>query len=246
MTFSIKQNLFVCAGLLCGAVMPVAAQNYPPAQGAVTSPSAPLPEAPSITAHLQMPAEQIYQLNRLYDDYVARRMKHEANLAQWQNQLRHSPAYYEHGQVARLERNIYEVRQKVSRDFLSTREKALKVLTPVQRAQLEALSRDARIRVRGDRYHQLLLLPVEQLWQVRLDNGFESPIYPEHRYDGRHPRDYGHGNYGVYGGYSYGHPQYGVYGSYGQSSVGVHAGIGRGGPSFGIGIGRIFGGWVHR
>jgi len=254
MTLSFNRDLFVCAGLLCLASAPASAQNALPGENRATSPAAPSVTAviaPSVTEHLQMQAGQIAGLNRLYDDYAARRMKHEINLAQWHNQLRHSPAYYEHGKAARLERSIHEAQRKVMADFLSTREKALKILTPVQRAQLESLANDTRIKVRGDRYYQMLLMRAEELWQAPLDNGFAPAMYPGQMHNERQARDYGHGNhgygnYGVYGGYSYGHPQYGVYGSYSQGSVGVHAGVGRGGPSFGVSIGRVFGGWIYR
>lgn len=199
-----------------------------------------------------MQAGQISQLNRLYDAYAARRLKQENTLMQLQNQLRQAqaPTAFDQNKATRLLREINEAQQKVAADLLTTRANALKVLTPVQRSQLEGLATDPRIRVPGDRYYQLLLMPVEAIWQLPLDNGWQ-PGQPQN-YTNQYPRDQratdqrtrdnGSGSYGVYGGYSYGYPDYGVYGNYGQGGVGVQVGIGRGGPSIGVGIGRVFGG----
>jgi Spy/CpxP family protein refolding chaperone len=209
--------------------------------------SAPYNLAPSITTHLQMQLGQIEQLNRLYDGYTARRLKQEAGLMKLQNQMQQAqaPTTFDQNKATRLLREINEAQQKVASDLLATRANAIKILTPVQRLQLESLATDARIRVPGDRYYQLLLMPVEALWQVPLDNGWQPGQPQSHadQYPGnRRTRDNGSGSYGVYGGYSYGYPDYGVYGNYGQGGVGVQVGIGRGGPSIGVGIGRVFGG----
>jgi hypothetical protein len=48
-------------------------------------------------------------------------------------------------------------------------------------------------------------------------------------------------SYGVYGGYAYGLPHYGVGANYGRGPVGVHAGIGSGGPRVGVSIGGVLG-----
>ena len=249
MKFTMKRNILTCLGLLGLAALPALAQNTLP--GTAPSPSGAMlpppiaPAPPSITAHLQMQPGQIGQLNRLYDDYASQRLKHEASIAQWQNQLRQAQAStpFDQNRATRLLREINEAQQKVAQDFLAARSKALKVLTPVQRSQLESLSTDARIRVLGDRYYQLLLMPVDGLWQLPLDNG----LLPGSYYSERNPSDErarDSGSYGVYGGY--GQPDYGVYGSYGQGGVGVQVGIGRGGPSIGVGIGSVFGGIFGR
>ena len=252
-----KTNILACWGLLFFAVIPGLAQN--PQSAIPTAPAVNLPSsvAPSLTAHLQMQAGQIGSLNRLYNAYASQRLKQETKLTQLQNQLRQAqaPTSFDQNKAGRLLREINDAQQKVAAELLSTRANALKVLTPVQRSQLESLATDNRISVSGDEYYQLLLMPVEALWQRPLDNGLQpgqTPLYADQypgqqrsrdngRYDnGR--RDSGSGSYGVYGGYSYGYPDYGVYGNYGQGGVGVHVGIGRGGPSIGVGIGRVFGG----
>lgn len=202
--------------------------------------------ASSLTAYLQMTAPQIERLNRFYDDYADRRLTQETKMAQWQQQLQQAqaPTSFDERRATRLLRDIGEAQQKVVADFLSTRAKALKTLTPVQRAQLETLTTDSRMEVRRDRYYQILLLPVENMWQAAPET---ERRLSSNQNQNRQPRRYkGNGSYGVYGGYGYGQPQYGVYGSYGEGPIGVHAGIGRGGPSIGIGIGRVFGGgWLR-
>ncbi len=261
-SFTMKQNISTCMSLLCLSAMPAVAQNtLPTVSGVATSSSVPTVRSavtpmlsaphPSITAHLQMQAGQIEQLNRLYDVYASRRLKQESNLMQLQGQLwqAQAPTTFDQNKATRLLREINEGQQKVASDLLSTRANALKVLTPVQRSQVESLATDPRIRVPGDRYYQLLLMPIESIWQLPLDNGFQSGqprSYSEHYPRDNRTRDNGSGSYGVYGGYGYGQPDYGVYGSYGQGGVGVQVGIGRGGPSIGIGIGRVFGGIFGR
>ena len=257
-----KSNILTCIGLLCFSMMPTVAQNAPagapvgepgmgsyPSTAAMPSTAAPTSQmaAPSITTHLQMQSGQVAQLNRLYDAYATRRLKQETNLMQLQNQLSQAqaPTTFDQNKATRLLREINETRQKVAADLLVTRANALKVLTRVQRSQLEGLATDARIKMPGDRYYQLFLMPVEAIWQLPVEHGLQ-PGQPQ-SYANQYPRDQqardnGSGSYGVYGGYSYGYPDYGVYGNYGQGGVGVHVGIGRGGPSIGVGIGRVFGG----
>ncbi|MBV9868741.1 MAG: hypothetical protein JO316_25570 [Abitibacteriaceae bacterium] len=244
--------ILTCTGLLFLAVMPVSAQNPLDAAGrdnADTGPDSaastimPSPLAPSITAHLQMQTGQIEQLSRLYDGYAARRSEQTARIAQWQNQLRQIQmgTSSEQGQVSRLRHDISQAQQHVTTDLLATRAKAIKTLRPVQQAQLEALATNPRLKVRNDSYYELLLLPVEKLWQFPTQSQLEQDRLssrPRRQSPSRHN---GNANYGVYGGYGYGEPQYGVYGSYGQGSVGVQVGVGRGGPSFGIGVGGILG-----
>lgn len=244
MKFSISLNSLACAGLLCLAMLPANAHNDLAEGTAAPLSSASRQLAPSITSHLQMRAGQIEQLNRLFDAYATHRSEQEANLARWQNQLDQMPTpTADPGQASHLRRDINEAQQQVTTDFLTTRDKALKTLLPVQRAQLAALATDPRIKVRGDQYYELLLLPVEQLGQFPMSREFEeSRLTSRPR---RQPRHRSSANYDIYGGYSQGQPQYGVYGSYGQGSTGVQVGVGRGGPSIGISVGGIFGGW-HR
>ena len=145
----------------------------------------------------------------------------------------------EDGQIERLKRlhddhieraASWNNTRKIADDLKQTRAKSLRVLTPVQRAQLESFATDSRFQWRADWMHPLLLQPVDEA------------DYPEPRARSkRRSRLKGSGNYGVYGGYSYGRPDVGVYGNYGQGAVGVHGGIGRGGPSIGVSIGRVFG-----
>lgn len=232
-----KTHLFAIGALLSVLSLPALAQypSAPVGEAAVAAPSVSLPQI------LQLQARQIEGLDRLYDGYASRRAAKEANIARWAGQLRaaQAPTSFDARAATRLQQNIGEAQQKVAADLLSTRAKALQMLPPVQRAQLESLATDSRFKVRSDRYFQLFLLPVEQLWQQSLA-GKSARLLPNQR-QSRY-RDQGAGSYGVYGGYGYGQPQIGVYGSYGQGPVGVHAGVGRGGASIGIGIGGIFGG----
>lgn len=176
-----------------------------------------IPNAPktvSLGVLLQLQSGQIERLNRLHSDFDARRARH-------------------------LERGTT---QKIAADLVSTRTKALQILSPVQRVQLQALAGDSRFRLRADEYHQLFLQPAEDAFSLansltnQENREFDSSSRPE-----RFNSLKGTGSYGVYGGYSYGRPDIGVYGGYNQGSVGVNVGIGRGGPSVGVNIGRVFG-----
>lgn len=200
---------------------------------------------PSITTHLQLQNGQIAKLDRLYDAYAANRAKRETTIAQRQDQLEEAqePSSFDERRASRLLREIGQERQKVEDDFLSTRAKSMKVLTAVQRSQLESLADDDRIQTRPDRYFQLLSLPVEELWQMPLERRIERKtarrderLSPRQRKQRR-----GVASYNVYGGYSYGGPNYGVVGGYNEGPVGAHVGIGRGGPFFGVGVGGILG-----
>ncbi len=227
-----------------------------------------VPRESSILSHLQLRPGQVERLSRLYDDYAARRSEHQEKISLWQGQLTTAQQDGDERAATRLARDINDARREVEDDFLSARGKALKTLTRVQRAQLQSVASDPRIKIRRDKYFQLLLMPAHNIWQAPLlhepaasstlnpaqpnrsypDRSYPDRRYPDRRYPGRsrgrRARSAG-GSYGVYGGYGYRQPQYGVYGNYGQGPVGVHAGIGRGGPSVGIGVGGVFGGFLR-
>ena len=233
-----KTHLFALAALVGAVSLPAMAQ-YPPAGSGQAN--APAPTV-SLAQFLQLQPRQIEALDRLYDGYAARRAEREADIAGLSRQLRaaQSPTHFDARAATRLQRNIGDAQQKVAADGVATRANALELLPPVQRAQLESLANDSRFQVRGDRYFQLFLMPLDAVGGAPL--AFASPRFEASNSDRKHLRAKGAGSYGVYGGYGYGQPQIGVYGSYGQGPVGVQAGIGRGGASIGIGIGGIFGG----
>ena len=132
-------------------------------------------------------------------------------------------------------------------DFLQVHERALQILTPLQRAQLESIAKNQRLRIRDDQYSQLLLTPISapNAQNQRDDNRRDNEPQRQSK-KSRNRNRAGSGSYGVYGGYGYGGPNYGVYGNYGQGNVGVGATIGRYGPSIGVNVGRVFGGrWLR-
>lgn len=200
----------------------------------------------SLAAILQLKSDQIARLNRIYDDLAARRLKQENTLAGLQNQLRlaQSPTAFDERKASRSMRDISELQQKISADFLSARGKSLQVLEAVQRAQLESVATDPRFQVRDDGFSQLLLLPVDQVGglQLNANSRFEPARNRNSRAPQRNGRGSGTATYGAYGGYGYGGPDYGVRAGYGRGPIGVYAGVGRGGPRIGIGIGGILGG----
>ena len=200
----------------------------------------------SLAAILQLQDNQIARLNRVYDDLAARRSKQETTLAQLQNGLQsaQSPTAFDEKKASRSMREITQLQQKISADFLSARAKSLQVLEPVQRAQLESLASDPRFSVRNDQFSRLLLLPSEQFGKVRSGADFRFENAPNRSSRAPRRRGYGGGTatYGVYGGYGYGGPDVGVRAGYGRGPVGVNIGVGRGGPRIGIGIGGILGG----
>ena len=232
--------ILFCVSLPASALSTLKDTNAP----AIGTPS----EASSLTTHLQMETGQIEKIDRLYEKHAEQRTKQEARVIQWQQQLRsaQSPTSFDERTANRLLRDISRAQEQVASDILARRVQALKVLTPIQRAQLEAVVTDGRIKLHRDRYYQLLVLPVEEVWQVAPDSA-QMRTQPSTRRSEkrREHRPKGTGSYGVYGGYGYGQPHYGVYGNYGQGGIGVHAGIGNHGPTIGIGIGRVFGGWFR-
>lgn len=236
---TMKRHLFAIAGLLCLADLSARAQNAP-----AHSVRSAAPMALSLSTYLQMSGEQIERFDRQFDAYAARRSRQEANLFELQGQLSRAqtPSSFDERKAARLLRETGEARQKVAADLLSSRAKALQILGSVQRSQLESLPNDPRFVVQNDRFYQLLLLPVENLWQNSASERGDGRMWSQRARNSQSSGLAGRGSYGVYGGYSYGGPSYGVYGSYGQGPIGVHAGVGRGGVSVGIGIGGIFGG----
>lgn len=249
----ITNRIFLaCSTLVCFAVVPAMAQNRFPEADEMTASASSQP--PSLAAQLQMSTRQVEPLNRLYDDYAARRWQQEDRIEAWQQHLRQAqaPTSFDQRRATRLLNDIHNAQQKMTTDLLDTRARALKKLTPVQRAQLQVLQGDNRIKVRRDHLYQLLLMPLEESGPLVLDREAEPRASLPRARSARNTRRNsprrakGSGRYGVYGGYGYGGPQYGVQGSYGEGPIGVYAGIGRGGPSFGIGVGGIFGGWRHR
>ena len=143
---------------------------------------------------------------------------------------------------------IYDEWTTKHSDVSQAHDRALKILTPLQHAQLAAIAREIannsnRLRIRDDQYSQLLLPPFDQnniqFSQQRTETPSDNSR-PKKSARSRRPKSSG-GSYGVYGGYSYGGPNYGVYGNYGRGNVGVSGSIGRYGPSIGVNIGRVFG-----
>ena len=132
-------------------------------------------------------------------------------------------------------------------DFSAVRARARQILTPLQRAQLDSIVKNQRLRIRDDQYSQLLLTSLSapneqnQREEYRIDESGRDNERQRQSKKSRNRNNTGSGSYGVYGGYGYGGPNYGVYGNYGQGNVGVGATIGRYGPSIGVNIGRIFG-----
>ncbi|HEX8464185.1 MAG TPA: hypothetical protein VF627_06145 [Abditibacterium sp.] len=234
-------RLLALGGALMSLSFPAVAQSSIPTQNSTSTAASNAAEV-SLIALLQMPMAQIERLNRLYADFASRRAGQENYQARLQTQLTaaQSPTSFDEKKAASLLRELGENRQKSASEFVSTRAKALQILQPVQRAQLQSIATDSRYQFKRDAYFLLLLLPVEQseATQFFARQPLSQPNFAQ-RNNARFP---GSGNYGVYGGYGLGGPNYGVYGGYGVGGVGVYGGLGRGGPSIGIGIGGLFGG----
>lgn len=251
-------RVFVLALLLPFAAAPASALTVRTLMvrddGAQAPPSSARPAlsgAASLAVHLQLRAEQAARLDGLYESYASARLQEESRAERWQSELAvaQAPASFDERRASRLARDISLSQQKVQAELLSARARSLKVLSSVQRAQLEDVATDERIKVRRDRYYQLLLMPAQEMEPLPLSrNRAPQEISERERSRGERSRRErvrkGAVSYGAYGGYGYGGPQYGVGATYGRGPVGVHAGIGRGGPSLGVSIGGILGrGW---
>jgi Spy/CpxP family protein refolding chaperone len=132
-----------------------------------------------LPAILDLSDGQRAALDRLYDEFAQRRIEQEGKIARWRDDLQkaQSPTSFDERKAAGLLQSISEAGQKITDAFLRVRGKALEVLTPAQRAQLQELAARAMSTRQDmalapparDHYYQLLLLPVEALLQTPVD-----------------------------------------------------------------------------
>ncbi|HEX9996225.1 MAG TPA: hypothetical protein VGB45_03715 [Abditibacterium sp.] len=200
----------------------------------------------SLAAYLQLQNKQTDKLARFSDDFAVKREQHRAKISWWHSEQRRAQKDGNERAAMEIERDIEAEELKTGRELQAIRAKALQILPPVQRSQLEFAGRDPRLNLRRDEWYQLLISPVDDFAPTTMlsENARRSLDKRDSRRDDSRRNDSrsrGGGSYGVYGGY-YGRPDVGVYGNYGVGGVGVHAGIGRNGPTIGVGIGRVFGG----
>lgn len=192
--------------LALAAPMPLRAQTAP----------APAPE--SITTRLSLTADQIERFDRLYASFARTRLEQEAKMAGWQDELKQVQAVVppDERRAARLVRNITRAEEKIALAFLKARGEALKRLTPDQRARLQGLKADLQA-VRDDKYRQLLLLTVEEIWRVPVDTATARELLDEMAYAARSPRRYRYfGSPYLFSSYGYGWGSYPFFGLYGH------------------------------
>jgi hypothetical protein len=204
--------------LLCLVAAPAGAQNLysSPPPTPLTKPNVPLAqqkqqyldgvsaapasEAYSVVRHLALGLSHIERLDRLYDAFAAVRRKEEVRIAGWQEDLKRaqSPATLDERKANDLVRNITGAQQKIASAFLQARAAALKGLSPVERAQLESLSRTPE-QLRDDSYRQLLLLPLESVLQAPLQPSLNHPVPGQLSADRERDKRQrsGYGSYGV-------------------------------------------------
>ena len=86
-------------------------------------------------------------------------------------------------------RQITGAEKTIADAFLKARGEALKALSPEQRAQLDQLRAERRP-VTEDKYRQLLLLPLDEIWQVPIDPETARALLDAGAFAARSPRQY--------------------------------------------------------
>jgi len=254
-----KSSLIPLGLILSFASYPVAAQSQTDADdlplivgNSLDSPTivaAPVETAPpvevvgqadviALDSYLQLRNGQIERLEKIYEEYASERIKQENKLDKWQGEFEvvQAPATLNQERASELARGIHKAQKKVADKFASTRSQALDVLSSAQRTQLQKLKGDPKVKVATDVYFQLLYMPLADFWRLPLapQNERQAVAYREPK-----KKSSGVGNYGVYAGYGYGGVDYGVYTGYKQNGIGIHAGIGRRGPTVDMSIGNF-------
>jgi hypothetical protein len=111
-------------------------------------------------------------MDRAYSTYARARLTQEAQILDWQDELRTAQAAtsFDERKATQLAGNVSGAENKIATAYLKARGEALAALTPAQRTQLEKIATENRP-IRDDKYRFLLLSQVEDLWR--------SPIDPE-------------------------------------------------------------------
>lgn len=127
-------------------------------------------ELESVTTLLKLDSARIAQLDRAYTSYARARLTQEAQISEWQEELRtaQGATSFDERKATQLSGNISGSENKIATAYLKARGEALNALTSQQRIDLEKLE-FANRQVRDDKYRFLLLSQVEDLWRTPLD-----------------------------------------------------------------------------
>ncbi len=169
----------------------VQASGAPSAQAAV-----------SVVTLLGLDERQVDRLDRLYDDYARNRLTQQEIIGQKGQDLvaAQSPASFDERRAGRLVKDIGGAEQKVAEAFLKSQAAALRLLTAGQRSRIEGL-RAAPQGVRGDKYRELLLLRVQDLWQAPVETETTRRLLESGALQSGHPAGYGPPGYFLRSGY---------------------------------------------
>lgn len=217
---------------LPGGVAPCSAQTDSatslPVSAQAPLAASPSPSAESVRDLLALGTGQVERLNRTYEAFARTRLEQEARIAAWQDEMKRvqSPLTFDEKRAARLVRDVSGAEQKIADAFVKTRAEALRILTPDQRVVLESLLVERRA-VTPDKYRQILLLGISEIWQVPVDGETARALLTAPAYAARSPQTYRY----YTAAYSYyGMPPYGLdshaFGSYSFSSYGYSFGGG--------------------
>jgi hypothetical protein len=202
-----------------------------------------LMRARSLPQTLNLSQGQAVALDDIYSGFAMRRVEQEGKIVKWQSDLQkaQSPTDFNERRAAGLLQSIADAQRVISDNFIAARGKAIKVLTPAQRLQLQTIATastanepssvgivDARPSGPApaqDAYFQLLLMPAADILQTPVDTQTVRRQYDRNNYAySNRGRTSVFGSFGVFGGHSY-------------------SGIGIGGLGFGLGYG--LGGFGH-
>jgi hypothetical protein len=196
----------------------------------------------SVMALLQLIGTQIAVLDRAYEGFARVRVEQEARITGLQNDLSRAQTTtaLDETRAVRLVADIGQAQQQIAQAFVRARAEAVGALSPEQRAKLAVLQAENPI-VTDDKYRHLLLLPLDALFQVRVDADTVKRL-AEARREGRSLPDFrvgvGISNYGYgfgvgYGGLWFGADHYHMWRRYHQRSGGGLTGPVRGNVRFG-------------
>lgn len=123
------------------------------------------PPPSSIVMLLALHDWQIAQMDRIYEQFARVRREQGARIADWREDLRRAEAQTppDDGRVLRLVREISAAEQRIADTYVTARAEAHRLLTFQQEETLAALRSDETV-IRRDRYRDLLMLSVEDVW----------------------------------------------------------------------------------
>lgn len=126
----------------------------------------------SVVSLLKLDGPQVAAMDRIHREFAEIRRRQETRIADWREELGTAEARTppDEGRALRLVREIAAAEQQIADAYVRARGAAWRVLSLQQEDELDALRAD-EIALRRDRYRDLLLLSVEDVWHGPVTDG---------------------------------------------------------------------------